>query len=134
MAIYCVKCGATHECSVCPVCHGLGCKPKSMTTDELRAKFDAWWNSDEPTPTFNCRLDSPLRWALAGWYAAHASRDAEVEALKKRIEDAPIYYIPTEKPTDQDGWVQVIGSVKAINNMRGKHVRLVIDDAMREGK
>lgn len=58
-------------------------------TDELRAKFDAWWNSDEDIPTFNCRPDSPLRWAMAGWYAAHASRDAEVEALKEGRQRLP---------------------------------------------
>ena len=95
MAIYCVKCGARHECSVCPVCAGFGLSnlrapagvgKSFQQADELRAKFAAWWDSDEDIPTFNCRPDSPLRWAMAGWYAAYASRDAEVEALKRDAE------------------------------------------------
>lgn len=59
-----------------------------------------------------------------------ALSEAEVEALKRRIEDAPVYYVPAEKPIDENGWLQVIGSVKALNSMRGKQVRLVIDAAI----
>lgn len=113
-----------------------------MTTDELQAEFEAWISAPpfehmcdkngecSAWPGTYKRYETEIAWEA--WQAAHASRDAEVEALKKCIEDAPVYYMPTKKPTDQDGWLQVVGSVRALNNMQGKHVRLVIDDEMQE--
>ena len=108
-----------------------------MTTDELREKFEAWClhrgiNTEKRSNGHYLSDEVCFWWKL--WSDAYASRDAEVEALRKRINDAPVYYIPTEKPTDEAGWIQVIGSVKAINGMRGKHVRLVIDAAMQEDR
>lgn len=100
-----------------------------MTTDELRAKFENWWlRNGDP-------FDLHKVAAWEAWQAAYASRDAEVEALRKRINDAPVYYVSDYFAAKAlCGWLQVIGSVKALKDMRGKHVRLVIDAAMREGK
>lgn len=51
-----------------------------MTTDELRAKFEAWWlRNGDP-------FDLHKVTARETWQAAHASRDAEVEALRKDAE------------------------------------------------
>ena len=56
-----------------------------MTTDELRAKFEAWaseyqWSRDRQ---MSCEEDDS---SSSAWQAAHASRDAEVEALRKDAE------------------------------------------------
>ena len=91
MAIYCDKCGARHECSVCPVCHGLG-KAATAMTDELRAKFEAWWQCLLQTPnaiSYNSKMPAEGDYrgiALLAYQAAHASCDAEVEALKRDAE------------------------------------------------
>lgn len=53
-----------------------------MTTDELRAKFEAW--RDSLPAKHWARYD--LSACKLGWDAAHASRDAEVEALCKDAE------------------------------------------------
>lgn len=48
-----------------------------MTTDELRAKFENWWlRNGDP-------FDMHKITAWETWQAAHASRDAEVEALRR---------------------------------------------------
>lgn len=99
MAIYYVKCGARHECSVCPVCAGFGLSnlqapagvgKSFQQADELRAKFEAW-AKNQRLPIRKGNLDAEyalmetdLAWA--SWQAAHASRDAEVEALRKDAE------------------------------------------------
>jgi|SRR6185312_7679417 len=61
-----------------------------MTTDELRAKFDAWAR-DHNLPihrdgivTDYAYFEIDLAWNA--YQAAHASRDAEVEALRKDAE------------------------------------------------
>lgn len=53
-----------------------------MTTDELRAKFEAWMRGREGYP-FAGQFAN-LMWA--SYQSAHASRDAEVEALRKDAE------------------------------------------------
>lgn len=67
-----------------------------MTTDELRAKFEAhftpppyeWiftrYGKDSSWPHLYRHYDVQCAWE--GWQAAHASRDAEVEALRKDVE------------------------------------------------
>jgi len=55
-----------------------------MTTGELRAKFEAWWKENYWYVDEN--LSSLKHYAWMGWLAAHASRDAEVEALCKDAE------------------------------------------------
>ena len=99
MVIYCDKCGARHECSVCPVCAGFGLSNLQAAAGlgksyqpghELRAKFEAWAKSKGSSLTRT--LDGDDYWdswtsaAWAVWQAAHASRDAEVEALRKDAE------------------------------------------------
>ncbi len=49
-----------------------------MTTDELRAKFYTWWRQQIWKPDWSD--------GWKAWQAAHASRDAEVEALKRDAE------------------------------------------------
>lgn len=66
--------------------------------------------------------------------AEFAAIKTELGVLRQRIESAPIYHIPTSRPTSEEGWLNVIDSVKAINALRGRHVRLVIDDAIQEVK
>jgi len=67
-----------------------------MTTDELRAKFEAHF-SQPPYEWEFVRLSATSAWpdryspyymqcAWEGWQAAYASRDAEVEALRKDAE------------------------------------------------
>ena len=56
----------------------------AMTTNELRAKFEAWWK--ENYWYVDEKLSSLKHYAWMGWLAAHASRDAEVEALRKDAE------------------------------------------------
>jgi len=55
-----------------------------MNTDELRAKFEAWWKENYWYVDEN--LSSLKHYAWMGWLAAYASRDAEVEALRKDAE------------------------------------------------
>lgn len=53
-----------------------------MTTDELRTKFEEWWLREVGPLNFD------FGWSNA-WFAyqaAHASRDAEVEARKRDAE------------------------------------------------
>lgn len=54
-------------------------------TDELRAKFEEWW--EENYFYVHEKLASLKEYAWMGWQAAHASRDAEVEAAKIEISD-----------------------------------------------
>ena len=66
-----------------------------MTADELRAKFKATMNALHPFWDYTRRVDGSgihgdymdpwLECAWQAFRAAHASRDAEVEALKKRV-------------------------------------------------
>jgi hypothetical protein len=56
-----------------------------MTTDELRAKFEAWYAEntfDYPSNPIGSR-ECGLQWK--SYQAAHASRDAEVEALRHNL-------------------------------------------------
>lgn len=58
-----------------------------MTPDELREKFEAWYVEnafDYPSNPIGSR-ECGLQWKA--WQAAHASRDAEVEALKHEVDD-----------------------------------------------
>lgn len=60
-------------------------------TDELRAKFEAWWQRLLQTPcgtSYNSQMPAEGDYrgiALLAYEAAHASRDAEVEALKAKV-------------------------------------------------
>lgn len=65
-----------------------------MTTNELRAGFEAWYSQDfyagtVPAPTWieerNCYQMFTDHLAWNAYQAAYASRDAEVEELKKSI-------------------------------------------------
>lgn len=125
-----------------------------MTTDELRAKFEL--HCEKYARNLSLRRhperdywyeETRQAWEL--WQSAHASRDAEGEALEReceeqsrlierqaaeiarlrqRIESAPLYHIPTDRPTSEIGWLNVINSVKSIDALRGKRVRLVVED------
>jgi hypothetical protein len=53
---------------------------------------------------------------------------AELERLQARIDSAPLYFVPTEKPATTAAWVDLINSVKSLKGLRGKRVRLVVDD------
>lgn len=54
-----------------------------MTTDKLRAKFEAWWNTWHQFPEL---FSDNKEICFRGYQVAHASRDAEVEALRKDAE------------------------------------------------
>lgn len=63
-----------------------------MTTDELRAKFEAFhgmsWDDTRALPVSDgttLHLQNAYKHDFEVWQAAHASRDAEVEALKQRV-------------------------------------------------
>jgi|SRR6185312_7616850 len=70
-----------------------------MTTDELRAKFEAHFS--QPPYSWRFRLNKAedicgwpgaydnyyIECAWKGWQAAHASRDVEVEALRRQVDD-----------------------------------------------
>ena len=62
-----------------------------MTTDELRAKFEAWANLEKyDLERSNAGWDygdAATECAWRSWQAAHASRDAEVEALRRQVGD-----------------------------------------------
>jgi dTDP-4-amino-4,6-dideoxygalactose transaminase len=58
-----------------------------------------------------------------------AEAAAELERLQARIADAPVYFVPMDKPATTAAWVDLINSVKSLNGLRGKRVRLVVDDA-----
>ena len=60
-----------------------------MTTDELRAKFEAWClhrgvNTEKRSNGYYFSDEVCFWWKL--WSAAYASRDAEVESLRKNAE------------------------------------------------
>ena len=108
-----------------------------MTTDELRAKFEAWYpNAIGDVQPFECYAQ--------GYYA---SRDSEVEALnreceeqsrliekqvaelaelRQRIASAPVAIMDTRDalgicaPTEED--------FPALYALQGKRVRLVVED------
>lgn len=104
MTIYCDKCGSRHDCSACPVCFGFGLSNLQVAagigksfqpTEELqtlRAKFEVWWQRLLQTPgsaSYNSQMPAEGDYrgiALIAYQAAHTSRDAEVEALRKDAE------------------------------------------------
>src|SRR6185312_16081868 len=58
-----------------------------MTTDELRAKFEARFpRLDLSKDGYGNYYNAKTLMHFYGWLAAHASRDAEVEALRKDAE------------------------------------------------
>ena len=69
-------------------------------TDELRAKFEAWVSKNTNWSLSRSANESDDDWgpyihertacAWLGYQEAHASRDAEVEALKRRVEQAEL--------------------------------------------
>src|SRR6185312_13430275 len=71
-----------------------------MTTDELRAKFEAWANDYaldvEPLTRASVRAD-----CLAAYQAAYASRDAEVDALQDALFQISVR-LKTERESDMD--------------------------------
>ena len=88
-----------------------------MTTDELRAKFEAWWKENYWYVDEN--LSSLKHYAWMGWLAAHASRDAEVEALRK---DAERY----RKLLD------LLDEAESVSN-EASTIRNIVDDAINLG-
>jgi len=71
-----------------------------MTTDELRAKFEAWANDYaldvEPLTRASVRAD-----CLAAYQAAYASRDAEVDALQDALFQISVR-LKAEREPDMD--------------------------------
>lgn len=86
-----------------------------MTTDELRARFEEWY-ADTPKDI------QPIDCFEFG----RASREGEVEALRTRIEGAPIAIMDTRDalglcaPTEAD--------FPALYALQGKRVRLVVEE------
>lgn len=138
MAIYCNKCGTMHECSVCPACHGSGCHDE--ITDDLRAKFEEEFSHPPYEWSFrrhnaygawpDCYKDYNVQCAWAGYVHGHASRDAEVEALRK---DAERYRLLRSCSGYQAPFcvTQNIGHDWIIS--RREELDEAIDAAMREG-
>lgn len=56
----------------------------------------------------------------------------ELAALRARIADAPVYEMPSSKPTTEAGWAQVIESIRNERSLRGKRVRLVLDKGVQK--
>lgn len=54
-----------------------------QAADELRAKFEMWWTSPRG---FSMAIPQTVESHFRAYQAAHASRDAEVEALRKDAE------------------------------------------------
>ena len=102
-----------------------------MTTNELRAKFEAWATTEGSAYYGGCSFnldqdgeyaDMELYGAYLAFQAAHASRDAEVEALKR---DAERYR-----------WLRDIGDATWTplrERMPSYNVDSAIDAAMQEG-
>lgn len=94
-----------------------------MTTDELRAKFEAWIRVN--VTDFHYLPADVRRFAEHVFAGAHASRDAEVEALRK---DAERYRWLSRKhanPVEKDWYVY---------GATGPFLSDSIDAAMREEK
>lgn len=103
-----------------------------MTTDELRAKFEAWCAAEmnDPQPLKGKRgnyieLDTQLAWTV--WQAAHASRDAEVEALKR---DAERYRWLREREDAHDGTPFICIFHGSFGHWNREYADREIDDAM----
>lgn len=98
-----------------------------MTTDDLRAKFEAWWK--ENYWYVDGKLSSLKHYAWMGWLAAHASRDAEVEALRK---DAARYRWLRSRVagTDRKPFICIFHGNFSLWN--GEHADCEIDAAMQE--
>lgn len=71
-----------------------------MTIDELRAKFEARW--EENYFYVHEKLASLKEYAWREWQAAHASRDAEVEALDDAIFQLSVRLGETREPDMDD--------------------------------
>ena len=54
--------------------------------------------------------------------------EAELAQLKERISASPVYEIPVTKPRTETGWAGVVESVKNLEALRGKRVRLVVEE------
>lgn len=54
--------------------------------------------------------------------------ESELAALKRRIAESPVVECPPDKPTTEDGWLQVIEWAKGVNWTKGRRVRLLLDD------
>lgn len=108
-----------------------------MTTDELRAKFEAWYSQDfydgnDPGPTWDEKKNryslfaDHLAWK--SYQAAHASRDVEVEALQDALFQISVR-LKAEREPDMDdmSWhTDMIARAQYLANLE--------DAAMREGK
>jgi hypothetical protein len=58
--------------------------------------------------------------------AKRLQAESALAALRKRVEEAPVYCVPSTKPSSPSGWAKVIRSVKHLNSLRGKRVALVV--------
>lgn len=101
-----------------------------MTTDELRSKFEAWYVEnafDYPSNPIGSR-ECSLQWKA--WQAAYASRDAEVEALRKDAERLTWFETQREAYGFEDVHEGNRWTIEGPFNT----LRKAIDAAMREGE
>ncbi len=92
-----------------------------MTTDKLRAKFEAWWlRNGDPFD-----LHKVAAWET--WQAAHASRDAEIEAMRK---DAERYRWLRDRVTGSDGKPFICIFHGSFGLWSDEYADQAIDDAM----
>lgn len=62
------------------------------------------------------------------WKERATQAESELAALKRRIAEAPVVECPPDKPTTEDGWLQVIEWAKGVKWTKGKRVILLLDD------
>lgn len=106
-----------------------------MTTDELREKFENWWlRNGDPFD-----LHKVAAWET--WQAAYASRDAEVEALRKYV--ARLNWLEQDMKAGSDGTsiYYCLGkfcypylSSSGVGEKSESTLREAIDAAMRDGE
>ena len=71
-------------------------------------------------------LDCEHDWQVEHERAEKA--EAELVTLRATIAESPVYEIPLSKPKSEDGWARVIESVRNERSVRGKRVRLLVDE------
>ena len=112
-------------------------------TDELRAKFEAWAKSVKGSPIpldvseyhFVTYLDDVTSIAWHAWQAAHASRDAEVEALKRDAERYRwlrdvAWSLPAIPQEELPACAVFSGSGRRCKDISGEEMDQAIDAAM----
>ena len=74
------------------------------------------------------RLYADCDFCLGNALKRAESAERELAALRERIEKAPVYDVPKNAPSTKVQFAEAIASVRVLTELRGKRVRLVVEE------